>query len=72
MTTEEFIKIVCIRLNISLSELARKSGSSPQAFSQKLKRDGFSIAELKEIAKSADCEFIPTMVLPSGESIEMK
>ena len=72
MTTEEFIKILCIRLNISVSELARKSGKSPQAFSQKMKRDGFSLAELQEIAKCVGCDFIPTFILPNGDKVEMR
>ena len=51
MAVSEQIKILCIKLNISVSELARLYGSSPQAFSQKMKREKFTPAELKEIAK---------------------
>ena len=71
MTTEEFIKILCVRLGISVAELARKCGKSPQAFSQKMKRDGFSLAELKSIAESVDCQFVASFILPNGDRVEM-
>ena len=71
MTTEEFIKILCIRLGISVAELARKCGKSPQAFSQKMKRDGFSLAELKEVAETVGCQFVPAFILPNGDRVEM-
>ena len=69
MSTSEQIKILCIKLNISVAELARRSGSSPQAFSQKMKRERFTPAELKEIATSAGCTFESSFVLPNGERV---
>lgn len=72
MTTEEFIKILCVRLNMSVSELARVVGKSPQAFSQKMKRDGFTMSELKDIAEKVGCEFVPSFILPNGDKVEMK
>lgn len=69
MATSEQVKILCIKLGISVSELARLYGSSPQAFSQKLKRDGFTPAELKDIAKAAGCNYESSFVLPSGEKV---
>jgi transcriptional regulator with XRE-family HTH domain len=71
MTTEEFIKILCVRLGISVAELARKCGKSPQAFSQKMKRDGFSMKELKEVAETVGCQFVPAFILPNGDRVEM-
>lgn len=35
MATSEQLKILCVKLDISVSELARRYGTSPQAFSQK-------------------------------------
>lgn len=69
MPTSEQIKILCIKLGISVSELARRCGSSPQAFSQKLKREGFTPAELKEIAEIVDCRFETAFVLPNGDRV---
>lgn len=69
MSTSEQIKILCVKLNISVAELARRSGSSPQAFSQKMKRERFTPAELKEIATAAGCTFESSFVLPNGERV---
>lgn len=69
MSVSEQIKILCVKLNISVSELARKSGSSPQAFSQKMKREGFTPNELKELAAVAGCEYETSFILPSGDKV---
>lgn len=70
MSTSKQIKILCVELGISVSELARKCGSSPQAFAQKMKRERFTPDELKEIAAAAGCSFVTAFVLPGGEKIE--
>lgn len=45
MNVSEQIKILCIRSNISVSELARRVGTSPQNFNAKLKRETFTISD---------------------------
>lgn len=69
MNVEEQIKIMCVRLGISVSELARRAGKSPQAFSQKMKRDSLTVTDLKEIADSVGCKFECSFVLPNGDRI---
>lgn len=69
MATSEQLKILCVKLDISVSELARRYGSSPQAFSQKMKREGFTPAELKAVAECVGCTFESSFVLPSGERV---
>lgn len=69
LSTSEQIKILCVKLNISVSELARLYGSSPQAFSQKMKREGFTPAELKKVAAAAGCEYSASFILPNGDTI---
>ena len=69
MKESEHIKTLCVRLNISVSELARKNNMSPQAFSQKMKREGFTPAELKKIAEAAGCTYRGIFTLPNGEDI---
>ena len=46
MSISEQIKVLCVRSNISLAELARRIGISPQSLSGKMKRESFTIAEL--------------------------
>ena len=69
MAVSEQIKILCVKLGISVSELARKCNTSPQAFSQKLKREGFTPAELKKIAESAGCAYETSFILPNGDKV---
>lgn len=69
MPTSEQIKILCVKLGISVSELARRCGSSPQAFSQKMKREGFTPADLKDVAGSVGCGFETSFILPNGERV---
>jgi len=69
VAVSEQIKILCVKLGISVSELARRSGSSPQAFSQKMKREGFTPAELKELAEAAGCKYEGSFILPDGDRV---
>jgi len=69
MTTSEQIKILCVKLSISISELARLNSTSPQAFSQKMKRDSFTPAELKDIAIAAGCKYESSFILPNGDRV---
>ena len=56
MAVSEQLKILCVKLNISVSELGRLAGKSPQAFGQKMKRESFTVDELKQVAEAAGCE----------------
>ena len=69
MATSEQLKILCVKLNISVSELARRCGTSPQAFSQKMTREGFTPAELKEVADAVGCKYESSFILPNGERV---
>ena len=69
MATSEQLKILCVKLNISVSELARSCGKSPQAFSQKMKREGFTPEELKDVANAVGCKYESSFILPSGERV---
>ncbi len=52
MTISEQIKVLCVRQKISLAELARRLGTTPQNFNAKLKRESFTVAELEDIAEA--------------------
>lgn len=47
---ERYIKSLCALKAISVSELARQFGTSPQNFNSRLKACGFNYLELQEIA----------------------
>lgn len=69
MATSEQLKILCVKLDISVSELARRCGTSPQAFSQKMKREGFTPSELKEVAAAVGCKYESSFILPNGDRV---
>ena len=57
LTFGEKIKVIMGRRGLSLTDLAKKLGQSPQNMSNKMSRDNFSEKELKEIAAVLDCTF---------------
>lgn len=72
MSVTEQIKILCVKRNISVSELARLYGTSPQAFSQKMKRERFTPADLRKMAEAAGCQYESSFILPNGERVTDK
>lgn len=69
MTISEQIKVLCVRSNISVSELARRVGTSPQNFNAKMKRESFTIAELEMIASAVKSKYERNFVLENGDRI---
>lgn len=69
MTVNEQIKILCIRNGISLAQLSRKIGLTPQSLNGKMKREKFTIYDLENMATQLDCTFERYFVLPNGEKI---
>lgn len=72
MTTSDMIRELCEKKNISLAELARCIGQSPQNFNKKLKRGTVSFEEMMEIAENLDVKYEQAFVLPNGEKIQFK
>ena len=52
----EDIKVLALKRNISLSELARRLGESPQNYNIKFKRNSIKDIDLREAAKVLGCE----------------
>ena len=52
----EDLKILALKRNMSLSELARRLGESPQNYNTKFKRNSIKDVDLKESAKALGCE----------------
>lgn len=69
MTISEQIKVLCVRSDISVAELARRIGTTPQNFSGKMKRESFTIAELEDIADAVNSSFERKFVLKNGEKV---
>ena len=71
MTTAEMIKELCEQMNISISELARRIGQTPQNFNKKLKREKIILDELNAIADVLCVKFVQAFILPDGEEIKI-
>ena len=72
MTTSDMIRELCDRMNISLAELCRRIGQTPQNFNKKLQRGTVSSEEMTKIAKVLDVEYEQAFVLPYGEKIGIR
>lgn len=69
MSTEEQLKILAVKLNISIAEMARVCGKSPQTFGQKMKRDTFTPSELNEIAEKFGICYKSYFVMDNGDMV---
>lgn len=72
MTISDIIRELCDRMNISLAELCRRIGQTPQNFNKKLQRGTVSSEEMVKIAEALDVGYEQAFVLPDGEKIEIK
>ena len=70
MKTSDMIRQLCDQMNISVSELARRLGQSPQNFGKKLKRETIILEELKNIADVMEVKFEQAFILPDGNEIK--
>lgn len=71
MTTSDMIRELCDKKNISLAELCRRIGQTPQNFNKKLQRGTVSFEEMVKIAEALDVEYKQAFVLPDGREIKM-
>lgn len=69
MTTSDMIRTLCEKQNISLAELCRRIGQTPQNFNKKLKRGTVSFEEMMAIAEVLGVGYEQAFVLPDGDRI---
>ena len=71
MTTSDMIRALCEKQNISLAELCRRIGQTPQNFNKKLQRGTVSFEEMKKIAEALDVGYEQAFVFPDGSEIKI-
>lgn len=71
MTTSDMIRQLCEKMNISLAELCRRIGQTPQNFNKKLKRGTVSFEEMMAIAEALGVNYEQAFVLPDGSKINI-
>lgn len=69
MTNVQKIKMALAFIGMSESELARKLGTTPQAFNQRMKTDKFSTDELERIATALGAVYTSSFIFPDGTNI---
>ena len=69
MSTSNLIKNLWKEKGISVAELARRIGQTPQNFNKKLKRETVSTEELMEIAEVLGVVFEQSYILENGEKL---
>lgn len=69
MKTSDLVRELCKKQHISLAELGRRIGQSPQNLNKKLKKDTLSVEELNQIAEATGTEFDLGFVFPDGTKI---
>lgn len=72
MTTSDMIRELCEKMNISISELARRIGQSPQNFNKKLQRGTVSVEEMITIADVLGVTFEQSFTLANGYKIYLE
>jgi len=70
LTMGEKIRVILNRRNMTLAQLAEKTGQSRQNMSNKMSRDNFTEKDLKEIAEALDCTFNAVFTMKdTGEEV---
>lgn len=71
MTVSDMIRQLCEKKDISLAELCRRIGQTPQNFNKKLKRNTVSFEEMILIAEVLEVGYEQAFILPDGEKVGM-
>lgn len=66
MNTSDLIRELCRKKGISISELARRLGQTPQNFTKKLQRETVSTDELIRIGNELGIKFEQSFTLENG------
>lgn len=69
MTTSDMIRELCVKQNISLAELCRRIGQTPQNFNKKLQRETVKVEEMIAIADALGIIFEQRFILEDGNEI---
>ncbi len=72
MITSDMIRALCEKKKISIAELSRRIGQTPQNFNKKLKRGTVSSEEMMKIADAMRVGYEQVFVLEDGEKIGVK
>ena len=69
MSNAQKIRMALAYIKMSESQLARTIGTTPQAFSQRMKTDKFTASELEKIAEALGAVYSSTFEFPDGTKV---
>ena len=69
LSAGEKIKVILSRRNMTITQLAEKTGQTRQNLTNKFNRDNFSEQELLQIAEVLNCEFVGTFKMKDTNEI---
>ena len=72
MNTSDIVKKLCEDQNISLAELARRTGQARQNLYKKLRNETLGTEELNRMADALGVKFEQAFIFPSGEKLIME
>lgn len=72
MTTSDMVRDLCEKCDVSIAELCRRIGQTPQNFNKKLKRGTISFCEMMNIAEVLNVKYEQVFILPDGERVGIK
>lgn len=71
MTRSELVKIICKKNSISISELARRIGQTPQNFNKKILRNTVSDEELEAVFVALDVVYVQKIKFADNTLLEL-
>ncbi len=69
MNTDTKIRMALVYSGITLTELAKRIGQSPQNLGKKMKRDTLNTEEMEQIAAALGCKWRAEFVFDDGTTI---
>ena len=72
MSMSKKIKHLLIEKNITITQLAKLIGTTPQNLTNKLSRDNFKEKNLEEIAKALNCKYHATFIIEDEKGNKIK
>lgn len=71
MSTSDLVRKLCREEGISIAQLARRIGQTPQNFNKKLHRETVSTEELMAIANELEIKFEQSYILEDGKKLSI-
>ena len=68
ITVTEKIKLILSRRGMTIGDLAAATGQSRQNLSNKMRRDNYTMRELRQLADAMQCDVDVVFTMPDGST----